>query len=587
MPSSTDATNSDSRFRFLQLEDRLALAADTEPNESFDSANVIGPLTNQALTIATSSDNDFFKFTTTAAGTVQIRLSFVHSAGDLDLQVLDGDTRQVIDTSEGVLDNESIDLPVAAGRNLVFRVFRFEFSTGAVANQPYSLNVTGPLMNPAAPPQTPTPPVTPVPPPVTAPNPASPPPSTLVDAIYREFEPNDRSDRANIVNSRTLDPIPPLQGNAFIQGTIQGSESDFFRFAARRTGPITVTLEGFRHADGDLDFELQDEDGTRLQLSGGIQDREVVTFNARTIGEQFVVKVFRFSNAGGVQNYTIRLSNDKVGTVDPSKIPSDFTLVDGSSVSRDRPSFPVDPRPVPGVRGGVTVSSLLRGRAFDRSVRNRLGIAVVGRVGNGYEYRLADGRWRRIGSVSETRALLLSSNTRIRNISGRGELSVVAWDQSIGRSGSRANVRALDSDAMSPFSLLRASRGVIRFEFSQAPMTSLPDQPDFRFESGARTIRTTRSVRDTDREEDDDTDNLAFAQLISAGVPRTLDFELNGAEIDAVLRDLALLNSRNVTLEQLAADGALALPSELASDDDLTFEDAMTSELIRDFLGLV
>lgn len=115
----------------------ILLAEDSlEPNDTIGSATGIGlPLFNNNLNIDTDLENDFYVFTITKQGTLNINVMFSHSAGDLDLFLLNS-SGGVIETSQSVTDNETIVDNLAAGTYYV-RVAGF----GAGSCNRYSLAI--------------------------------------------------------------------------------------------------------------------------------------------------------------------------------------------------------------------------------------------------------------------------------------------------------------------------------------------------------------------------------------------------------------------------------------------------------------
>jgi hypothetical protein len=111
-----------------------------EPNDSFDQATVLG-LGDQRrdnLTIHPLGDEDFFRWKTTATGTLKVDILFSHAGGDLDLELFDVNRNRVA-FSDSINDDESITRQVFADETFFVRVFGFNGATNT-----YDLVIDGP-----------------------------------------------------------------------------------------------------------------------------------------------------------------------------------------------------------------------------------------------------------------------------------------------------------------------------------------------------------------------------------------------------------------------------------------------------------
>ncbi len=121
-----------------------ALVDDTyEENDTFATAKSLGTITGTKTIsgLVMADTNDFFKFTTTAAGTSTSRIvmSFTHSAGDLDI-ILYNSAGQQLKISQGVTNTETISLSGLAAGTYTARVYGYR----GVTNPAYSLAFTTP-----------------------------------------------------------------------------------------------------------------------------------------------------------------------------------------------------------------------------------------------------------------------------------------------------------------------------------------------------------------------------------------------------------------------------------------------------------
>lgn len=92
--------------------------------------------------------------------------------------------------------------------------------------------------------------------------------------------------------------------SAITDGRICPGDDDYFRVSVPNGNRVTVTLDGFRHADGDLDLELRGATGTILASSASVRDVETVSYcNAGGSGSLYA----RVYGYGGAQNsYSLR-----------------------------------------------------------------------------------------------------------------------------------------------------------------------------------------------------------------------------------------------------------------------------------------
>jgi hypothetical protein len=78
----------------------------------------------------------------------------------------------------------------------------------------------------------------------------------------------------------------PLSG-ASARGQICSDDPDYYRVNATISDEVVVRLDGFRHADGDLDLRLLGTSGAILGSSAGTSDAETITYCARDTGPIF------------------------------------------------------------------------------------------------------------------------------------------------------------------------------------------------------------------------------------------------------------------------------------------------------------
>ncbi len=115
----------------------ILLAEDPfEQNDTFAAAAPISvPFDRGDLSIDQDLEDDYYVFTVSEAGTLDIDLLFSHAAGDIDLWLLDG-SEVVLASSRSITDDEAIDLAVSAG---TYTVWAEGYGTGSC--NPYTLQV--------------------------------------------------------------------------------------------------------------------------------------------------------------------------------------------------------------------------------------------------------------------------------------------------------------------------------------------------------------------------------------------------------------------------------------------------------------
>lgn len=80
-------------------------------------------------------------------------------------------------------------------------------------------------------------------------------------------------------------------------GQICSGDADFFAISVGNGDEVTVTLDGFVHADGDLDLELRAADGTILGTSASVRNSETVSYCNSASATTLSARVFGFLSA--------------------------------------------------------------------------------------------------------------------------------------------------------------------------------------------------------------------------------------------------------------------------------------------------
>ncbi|MBE9145418.1 pre-peptidase C-terminal domain-containing protein [Planktothrix mougeotii] len=120
--------------------DTFETASNLGTTRSADPTRVVSAIQDQIdLTDLTleAADDDWFKFRKTSAGNVDVRLTFEHDYGDVDLEVRDSNN-QLIGQSQGTSDTETVSFNAAAQGTYYVRAYGYEGAT----NPNYRLQIT-------------------------------------------------------------------------------------------------------------------------------------------------------------------------------------------------------------------------------------------------------------------------------------------------------------------------------------------------------------------------------------------------------------------------------------------------------------
>lgn len=227
------------------------------------------------LSLDEAGDVDFFEITAARDGALEVSIDFIDANGDLDLEILDANG-QVLDRSEGITDQETVNTTAAEGDVLYARVFGFQNAVNA-----YTLTIDQAEDGSVGPPPPPT-----------------------GDA----FEDNDTRETASVLTA-TDDAV-------YADLTIDTSNDvDFFEITAAFDGALEVSID-FTDADGDLDLQLLNASGQVVDSSAGVTDQETVSA-AASAGDVFYARVFGFSGATNAYAMTVDQPEDGAGGPPP------------------------------------------------------------------------------------------------------------------------------------------------------------------------------------------------------------------------------------------------------------------------------
>ena len=255
---------------------------DSEPNETFATAFDLGSAaaigTIEGLGITSASDLDYFKFTATETGLLDVSIAFSHADGDLELVAYDSTGATLASAYSGD-DNEALSINTVQGQTYIVEVFG---SAGAIADYAMTVGETS--------------------------DPGGPDPAT--------YEPNNTlATAANLGASNTIGTIDGLAISS-------SSDLDYFKFTASESGLLDISI-AFAHADGDLELIAYDSLGTSLAGAFSGDDNEALTINA-VQDQTYIVEVF--GSAGARADYTLTIGADgdpgtgpEPGTYEPNE----------------------------------------------------------------------------------------------------------------------------------------------------------------------------------------------------------------------------------------------------------------------------
>ncbi|MEY3456985.1 MAG: hypothetical protein RL215_142, partial [Planctomycetota bacterium] len=226
-----------------------------EPNNSQETATLIqtsGRVENLTVTAPSGlgvGDRDFFRFTlpTTATSQHSVSIAFNHAAGDLDMVLRNGLGTQIL-ASTGVSNSETIPLVGLAPGDYFLEVYGFLGATGAYSAD-FNLPTRAGL----------------------------------------------NADRYEVNNSITT-ATPLRQSEVLGNLTIHtATDNDYFAFNLPSDGRRGAVTARFLHADGNLDMEVQNRNGSVLLRSTGIVDNETLQFDSLPslpAGQNYFIRVY-------------------------------------------------------------------------------------------------------------------------------------------------------------------------------------------------------------------------------------------------------------------------------------------------------
>jgi hypothetical protein len=225
-----------------------------EINDGFETASILAPPEDhlyEDLSIHAPDNDDFYKVTASADGTLSISLEFDNAAGDIDMRVFDSSQNQLA-ISNSIANREQVNIEALTGEQFFVQVYGYNGAT----NEDYSLLVDQP--------------------------------DDLPPPTGDAFESND--------SFETASDLAPAEDTLYEDLSIHTPDNDdFYKVTASADGTLSISLE-FDNAAGDIDMRVYDSSQNQLAISNSIANREQVNVEALT-GEEFFVQVYGYNGA--------------------------------------------------------------------------------------------------------------------------------------------------------------------------------------------------------------------------------------------------------------------------------------------------
>jgi hypothetical protein len=259
-----------------------------EPNNSFAAASILAPPedhTYSSLSIHASLNDDYYRVTASATGTLTVSLAFQHAQGDIDLEIYNA-AQTRLGISESVLNAEQLSISAVAGQFYYVRVFGFE---GAI-NPNYTMTINQP------------------------------------DGTGGEpgdlLENND-----TFATARSLAPADQTYSSLSIDAP---NDDDYYSIVPITSGTLTVSL-AFLHNQGDIDLEVYNSAQTRLALSDSTVNAESISIQV-VAGQTYFIRAFGFEGAVN-PNYSMTIDHPVIPPGDPLEENDTFAAARALSAS--------------------------------------------------------------------------------------------------------------------------------------------------------------------------------------------------------------------------------------------------------------
>ncbi|MDA8817387.1 cadherin domain-containing protein, partial [Planktomarina sp.] len=249
-----------------------------EDNDIFDNAATLGAISTNIslnnLTIDSSGDADWFRFTYDQSTRVNVGISFDGAAADLDMELFTAPnqnfiTENWIDGSYGVDGNEEISLFGLASGDYYVKIY--EYNDATIANYELSFEVLD---------------------------------GTDINNLHDNYETHD-----NYVTNNSFE-------TAYDMGTATGEDrvgdltlttgdEDWYKAYFVNDGtPNQYISAMFDHQDGDIDIELYNNNGSLLRSSKSATDNETIYLSDIEGGSYYYMRIFAYGDTA-FQEYSL------------------------------------------------------------------------------------------------------------------------------------------------------------------------------------------------------------------------------------------------------------------------------------------
>lgn len=249
--------------------------ADADRPAGVNSPN-LGVLTGTTTltNLMVNGNNDWFKFKTSAVGTVNdyVRLQFLDKDGNLDLYVFEQDGTNYVGWSESNTNTEQVSLAgKPAGTYYILVQPRAQTLGG---NPNYTLQVVAPAA-----------------------------------ASDDPFENNDAKSDADRPTGLHSPNLGQVAGSQVLKNLVDDGDRDWFRIETTQASTVGnyVRLD-FQDQNGNLDLYVYEQDGsTFVGWSESNTDTEQVSLAGKPAGTYYILVQPRALNLGGNPNYTLQI----------------------------------------------------------------------------------------------------------------------------------------------------------------------------------------------------------------------------------------------------------------------------------------
>jgi hypothetical protein len=267
-----------------------AVADASEPNDTRDTptelGTVAGSVRRDNRSIHTATDEDWYRFTLAAPGTVDntVRVDFPGLAGDIDIGLYDV-AGNLVRSSNGTGDFEQVALTGLAAGTYTVKVFGF---AGAL-NPNYSLVVTGP------------------------------------DVGTDRFESNNDASSAKDLGT--------LRGEQVIDGlSLEAGDEDWYAFTLASAGSAGHFVRvNFAHGLGDIDAAIVDSNGTPVVTATGAISNETLSLAGLAAGT-YRLRVYGFAGAGNPR-YSISVTAPGGTAIGTDRLGSNDTMATATRIN--------------------------------------------------------------------------------------------------------------------------------------------------------------------------------------------------------------------------------------------------------------